>query len=76
VGIGGDSLAGEPPMLACLVRPGNPVNPAGHHHRNHETRVQSPSGPFKVHFYYNPATGAVNYGLDYKAVFNNGIQPW
>jgi hypothetical protein len=39
VGIGGDSLADEPPMLACLALPGKPVNSAGHHHRNHETRV-------------------------------------
>src|SRR6266508_1363820 len=33
VGIGGDSLADEPPMLACLALPGKPVNSAGHHHR-------------------------------------------
>jgi hypothetical protein len=39
VGIGGDSLADEPPMLACLALPGKPVNSAGHHHRNHETRA-------------------------------------
>src|SRR6266511_2809024 len=26
-------------MLACLAAPGKPVNSAGHHHRNHETRV-------------------------------------
>jgi hypothetical protein len=38
VGIGGDSLADEPPMLACLALPGKPVNSAGHHHRKHETR--------------------------------------
>src|SRR6266542_691626 len=25
-------------MLACLAAPGKPVNSAGHHHRNHETR--------------------------------------
>src|SRR6266542_2509126 len=33
VGIGGDSLADEPPMLACLALPGKPVNSASHHHR-------------------------------------------
>ena len=31
---------------------------------------KSPSGPFQVHFYYNPVTKEVNYGLDYKVVFN------
>jgi hypothetical protein len=33
---------------------------------------QSPSGPFQVHFYQNPTTGEIFYGLDYKAVFNAG----
>src|SRR6266568_1082806 len=33
------ALAGNgPPMLACFAAPGKPVNSAGHHHRNHETR--------------------------------------
>jgi hypothetical protein len=32
---------------------------------------RSPSGPFQVHFYYNPITGAANYAFDFKAVFNN-----
>jgi hypothetical protein len=36
---------------------------------------QSPSGPFQVHFYYNSVTRVVNYGVDYKVVFNSGIQP-
>ena len=31
---------------------------------------QSPSGPFQVHYYYNPSTGVVDYGYDYKVVFN------
>jgi len=31
---------------------------------------QSPAGDFQVHFYKNPTTGEVIYGLDYKAVFN------
>ena len=30
----------------------------------------SPSGPFQVHFYMNPATGAVHYLDDFKVVFN------
>jgi hypothetical protein len=33
---------------------------------------QSPSGSFQVHFYKNPTSGEVFYGLDYKAVFNSG----
>jgi hypothetical protein len=32
----------------------------------------SPSGPFQVHFYMNPTTREVFYGLDYKAIFNAG----
>jgi hypothetical protein len=31
---------------------------------------QSPQGPFQVHFYYNPTTGRVYYGTDYKVKFN------
>jgi hypothetical protein len=35
--------------------------------------VQGPSGPFQVHYYYNSATGAANYAIDYKVVFNKGV---
>src|SRR6266568_1897532 len=39
------ALAGNgPPMLACFAAPGKPVNSAGHHHRNHETRVNNALG--------------------------------
>jgi hypothetical protein len=31
---------------------------------------QSPAGSFQVHFYMNQVTGAVNYNIDYKIVFN------
>jgi hypothetical protein len=31
---------------------------------------QSPSGNFQVHFYMNARTGAVDYGYDYKVIFN------
>lgn len=31
---------------------------------------QSPSGPFKMHYYYNPVTKKVSYDIDYKVVFN------
>jgi hypothetical protein len=33
--------------------------------------VPSPSGNFRMHFYHNPITGDVYYGMDYKAVFNH-----
>ena len=35
---------------------------------------KSPSGSFQVHFYVNSKTGALNYTIDYKAVFNAGVQ--
>jgi hypothetical protein len=51
---------------------GNPAIPKGC--SKYSTRLfRSPSGWFEVHFYYNPGTGEVFYGLDYKAVFRNGI---
>lgn len=31
---------------------------------------QSPSGDFQVHYYMNRTNGAVNYGSDFKVVFN------
>jgi len=31
---------------------------------------KSPAGPFQVHFYMNPTTRQVFYGLDYKVIFN------
>lgn len=51
-------------------RLGNTNIPAGF--GKYTTEVfNSPSGNFQVHFYKNPTTGEVFYGLDYKAVFNN-----
>lgn len=35
---------------------------------------QSPSGDFQVHFYMNRGTGAIDYGYDYKVVFNGGLR--
>jgi filamentous hemagglutinin len=32
---------------------------------------RSPAGDFQMHFYKNPTTGEVFYGLDYKAIFNS-----
>ena len=51
---------------------GNPAIPQGFGKYTTQT-FRSPAGPFQVHFYMNPTTGEVFYGLDYKAVFNNGI---
>jgi hypothetical protein len=51
---------------------GNPAVPEGFGKFATDT-FPSPSGPFQVHFYMNPTTQEVFYGLDYKAVFNNGI---
>lgn len=47
----------------------NPAIPKGFNKYSTET-FQSPSGNFQTHFYRNPQTGEVLYGLDYKAVFN------
>jgi hypothetical protein len=48
----------------------NPAIPPGFGKYTTDT-FQSPAGNFQVHFYKNPNTGEVFYGLDYKAVFNN-----
>lgn len=33
--------------------------------------VMSPIGPYKVHFYYNPVTNDMYFGMDYKTIFNH-----
>jgi hypothetical protein len=48
----------------------NPNIPSGFGKYTTST-FQSPAGDFQIHFYKNPTTGEVFYGLDYKAVFNN-----
>nr|WP_249744583.1 filamentous hemagglutinin N-terminal domain-containing protein [Burkholderia pyrrocinia] len=48
---------------------GNPAIPVGVGKYTTST-YQSPAGDFQVHFYMNPTTGQVYYGLDYKAIFN------
>jgi filamentous hemagglutinin len=48
----------------------NPAIPPGFGKYTTDT-FQSSAGNFQVHFYKNPNTGEVLYGLDYKAVFNN-----
>lgn len=51
---------------------GNPAIPAGFAKFTTET-FKSPGGPFQVHFYMNPVTREVFYGLDYKVIFNTGF---
>lgn len=48
---------------------GNPAIPSVFGKYATET-FASPSGPFQAHFYMNPTTGEVIYGLDYKVIFN------
>lgn len=47
----------------------NPAAPEGFAKYATET-FASPSGPFQVHVYMNPGSGATFFGIDYKAVFN------
>jgi RHS repeat-associated protein len=49
----------------------NPAIPQGVGKFSTQT-FNSPSGPFQVHFYMNPATRQPFYGLDFKAIFNSG----
>ena len=51
---------------------GNPAIPAGFSKFATES-FASPSGRFRVHFYMNPATEEIFYGLDYKALFNSSV---
>jgi hypothetical protein len=43
------------------------------------TPIHTNNGLARIHFYYNPATGNVYYGMDYKAIFNHqghwGLEP-
>src|SRR5206468_12649830 len=48
---------------------GNPAIPSGFG-KYSTTTFRSPSGPFQVHYYMNPSSGELFYGLDYKVVFN------
>lgn len=54
----------------------NPAIPSGFGKYTTET-FQSPAGNFQTHFYMNPATKEVFYGLDYKTIFNSmsGVGP-
>ncbi len=48
----------------------NPAIPKGFGKYTTDT-FRSSAGDFQMHFYKNPTTGEVFYGLDYKAIFNN-----
>lgn len=48
----------------------NPNIPAGFSKYESPT-FHSPSGDFKLHYYYNPTTNQVIYDLDYKVIFNH-----
>ena len=57
-----------PGLEAGMVN--NPAIPAGFGKYTTGT-FQSPAGDFQMHFYMNPTTNEVFYGMDYKAVFNS-----
>lgn len=66
-----DALASSRPLPN--LGPGqlnNPAIPSGFGKYTTET-FRSPSGNFQVHFYMNPTTREVFYGLDYKTIFNS-----
>lgn len=48
----------------------NPAIPPGFGKYTTDT-FKSPAGDFQMHFYMNPTTNEVFYGLDYKAIFNS-----
>jgi hypothetical protein len=68
------ALQGAKQILASDVL-GNAAIPEGFAKYTTQTFV-SPSGPFQAHFYMNPESGAVFYGLDYKVIFNLGVRPF
>lgn len=61
------SRLGNKDLIARLTSDGSDIADWG----KYTTRThQSPSGDFQVHFYMNRSTGAIDYGYDYKVVFN------
>ncbi|MDP9904615.1 RHS repeat-associated core domain-containing protein [Arthrobacter bambusae] len=64
--ISGDKL-GNKALVQRLTSDGSSIEDWG----KYATRThQSPSGDFQVHFYMNQRTGAIDYGYDYKVIFN------
>jgi hypothetical protein len=73
-GLSAESISGAKQIFAPGTL-GNPAIPEGF--GKYTTQAfDSPSGPFQAHFYMNPESGAVFYGLDYKVIFSLGIQPF
>ena len=61
------SRLGNKDLIQRLTSDGSDIADWG----KYTTRThQSPSGDFQVHFYTNRSTGAIDYGYDYKVVFN------
>ena len=68
--IGGADLS-NPEVIRALTADGSNIADWGKYATQ---TANGPSGPFQVHFYYNPVTGAANYANDFKVVFNhNGV---
>ncbi|MDP9903120.1 hypothetical protein [Arthrobacter bambusae] len=64
--ISGDKL-GNKALVQRLTSDGSSIEDWG----EYTTRThQSPSGDFHAHFYMNQRTGAIDYGYDYKVIFN------
>lgn len=61
------SNIGNPGVVKGLTADGSNIADWG---KYTSQTFHSPSGPFQVHYYFNPATGRVNYDFDYKVVFN------
>jgi hypothetical protein len=61
------SRLGNKDLISRLTSDGSDIADWG----KYTTRThQSPSGDFQVHFYMNRSTGAIDYGYDYKVIFN------
>jgi len=60
----------NPNVIAALTSDGSDISDWGKY-TTQTTVSPNSEGPFQVHFYYNPVTGVVNYGIDYKVVFNS-----
>lgn len=58
---------GQKDLISPLTSDGSDIADWG----KYTTRThQSPSGNFQVHFYMDRVTGALDYGYDYKVIFD------
>ncbi|MGY4900155.1 RHS repeat domain-containing protein [Micromonospora aurantiaca (nom. illeg.)] len=64
--IGGDKL-NNPKVIEALTADGSDISDWG---KYTSQTYESLDGPFQVHFYHNPVTGATNYSIDAKIVYN------